>query len=137
MTAEELARIEALCFPDANTTWSADEFARHMGATGQITHATPEGFIVGRATADQAEIYTICVLPDHRRRGIGRQLLRDFCTRARGMGVSSVFLEVSAVNEAARDLYQGEGFDQVGKRLGYYQTPEGEAIDALILQKAL
>jgi ribosomal-protein-alanine N-acetyltransferase len=47
-----------------------------------------------------------------------------------------VFLEVGSRNEAACALYEACGFESVGERPGYYQTPDG-AEDALIMRAAL
>ena len=44
-----------------------------------------------------------------------------------------MFLEVSTRNPAARGLYQQLGFQQVGRRKGYY----ADGSDALVMSKSL
>jgi [ribosomal protein S18]-alanine N-acetyltransferase len=51
-------------------------------------------------------------------------------------GVRVLFLEVGVDNPAARALYAQAGFEEVGRRLGYYTRPNGLA-DALVLRLLL
>ena len=60
-----------------------------------------------------------------------------FLAEARTRGAESAFLEVSAANLPAQSLYARKGFDQKGKRRGYYQTPDQTRIDALVLVRAI
>ncbi|MGB3553688.1 MAG: GNAT family N-acetyltransferase [Jannaschia sp.] len=92
----------------------------------------PDGFVLGRNVADEAELLTIAVSPDHRRRGLGRRLLTRFATEARACGAVAAFLEVAADNAAARALYAGCGWRAVGQRTGYY-----EGIDAIAMRRDL
>ena len=74
----------------------------------------------------EAEIHTIGVDPDHQRRGIGRALLRGLLAVADEIG-ATVFLEVRTDNEAARALYEAEGFTVVGLRKRYYRPSGADA----------
>jgi len=89
--------------------------------------------ILARTIADEAEVLTLAVQPAAQRAGIGRALLSRALATARLHGAVAMFLEVSSTNAAARGLYTGAGFVQVGSRLGYY--PEGG--DALVLRRLL
>jgi ribosomal-protein-alanine N-acetyltransferase len=44
---------------------------------------------------------------------------------------------VAAVNAAAVALYEAAGWTHAGRRRGYYRTPEGVHIDALLMSKTL
>jgi len=79
---------------------------------------------------DEAHITLLFVHPDHRRQGLGQQLLTGLLRSARSRGLAWATLEVSEKNTAALALYQKFGFETIGKRKGYYQKT-GE--DALIL----
>lgn len=79
--------------------------------------------------AGELEILNVAVLPERRRRGLGRRLLGLLLQVARKMGITRAVLEVRTGNVPAIALYEGLGFVQAGLRPRYY-TDTGE--DALI-----
>lgn len=95
------------------------------------------GFIIARAMADEAEILTLVVAPEHRRRGIGRALVLSAATHAERLGARTLFLEVETANKAAIALYEALGFRSVGLRPGYYRSPPGQIADGLTMRAAL
>jgi len=94
---------------------------------------TPMGFILCRVAADEAEVLTIAVLPESRRRGLARALLAEARHRAAAQGAMRLLLEVSVQNAPALALYRGAGFAEVGRRRGYYAESGGKSVDAAIL----
>ena len=90
------------------------------------------GFIAGdvRPSEKVAWIATIGVLPEYRRRGIGKALLQA-CERQ--LGVPRVRLCVRAANQEAIQLYLNEGYRKTEIWAKYYQDGE----DALVMEKAL
>ena len=82
---------------------------------------------------DDAHISSGAVAGEARRRGHGRRLVRALVALAGSLGAEAVTLEVRASNGAARALYGGCGFEEVGERGRYY--PDGE--DAVIMTLAL
>lgn len=136
MTPEALADLHAACF-ETPRPWNAAEFASLIDGPGAILIAEGEGFVLGRSLAGEAEILTIAVRPGVRRMGIGTRLLSGFIAAARDAGAGTVFLEVAADNAAAQGLYRAAGFVEAGRRRAYYRTPQGEAIDALVLRNGL
>lgn len=97
-----------------------------------LLHQTA-GFLLGRVIADEAELLTLAVDPDARRQGIGRALTSEFAAEAARHGARLAFLEVAADNRAAIALYQAQGWQEAGRRPGYY----GPGTDALTLRLAL
>ena len=93
----------------------------------------PCGFHLSRSAGDEAEIISIGVQRQARRRGVGGALLQNVFDRAHPSGVSAVFVEMAADNAAASSLYRGTGFVQVGRRTGYYVSDAGVQ-DALVLR---
>ena len=136
MTAEELAAIHgrAMVVPPP---WSAQTFQGFLDIPGAILATSADGFALGRVVADEAELLTLAVAPEARRRGQAQQCLQDFEHNSRNMGAARVFLEVAATNAAARALYREAGFDEDGVRKGYYRSPTGDVIDAIVMSKAL
>jgi [ribosomal protein S18]-alanine N-acetyltransferase len=71
-----------------------------------------------------AHLNLLAVAPEHRRQGLGRQLMDWLTATAIEAGVFRINLEVRTHNEAALFFYQGLGFDQLGVVQGYYQGRE-------------
>jgi ribosomal-protein-alanine N-acetyltransferase len=137
MTPEALAALHARCFDQAPRPWTAAEFAALLAERGAILALRPQGFALGRVAADEAELLTIAVAPEARRRGLGRALAASFEASARDLGAVAAYLEVAETNAAARALYAGLGWRVAGRRPGYYTRRDGPPIAALVLRKAL
>jgi ribosomal-protein-alanine N-acetyltransferase len=106
-----------------------------LGVTALIAsrNSVPEGFILYRAVADEAEVLTFGIAPGRRRAGTGRALLAEMETRAGAAGAQRVFLEVSERNAGAIALYESAGWTVCGGRKGYY----ADGADARLLEKRL
>ncbi len=124
-----LAALHATSFPDA---WDAEAIADLLATPGTFAFHMPDGFVMARVAAGEAEILTLAVVPAARGQGLGRTLLQAAINKAREMGATTMFLEVGADNPAARALYASLGFTKVGDRKGYYQGR-----DALVLRLPL
>jgi ribosomal-protein-alanine N-acetyltransferase len=137
MTPADLATLHARAFTTPRP-WSEAEFTALLA--DPLAFLLVEGdaaFLLGRAVAGEAELLTIAVAPEARRLGLGRKLVGRFIYQARLRGAESAFLEVAEDNAAARGLYRASGFAEAGRRRGYYRTPEGKAVDALVLVRSL
>jgi len=139
--APVLAALHAEAFDEP---WSAVDFATllaDVGAAGVIAVDAaceePLGFVLCRRVVDEAEVLTIAVRADCRRRGVGAALLRACARRLLDAGAATLFLEVAEDNAAARALYESLGFLPVGRRKGYYARPGGGAVDAFVLSTDL
>ncbi len=131
---DELAALHGRVFT-VPRPWSAAEIVGLLESTGMFLLAEPQGFLMGRAIAGEAELLTLAVAPEARRQGIGARLVAGFLTEARARQAESAFLEVAADNLAALALYDAAGFRQAGRRRGYYATATGP-VDALVLSRA-
>lgn len=129
-TPEQLANLHASAFA---APWDAAAFADLLGQAGVFAETGDDGFILIRVVADEAEVLTLAVRPEARRRGLAARLVEAAAARAAALGAESLFLEVAADNAAARALYARCGFTEAGRRRGYYAREGGEATDALIL----
>lgn len=131
MTPADIARLLADTLPGLRP-WSADEVADALAAPGAVTAIRPHGFALGRAVADEAELYAIAVHPDHRRAGEGARLLAAWERAAVAHRAGRLFLEVAVDNAPARALYARAGWSEAGRRRAYY----GPGRDALILTRS-
>ena len=132
--AARLASIHAEAFAGAHDTpWSAAAFADLLDQAGVFAVESPDGFILMRTVADEAEILTLAVRPGARRAGLGARLVGEGALAAAARGAVRVFLEVAEDNAAARALYARAGFVEAGRRTGYYAAADGGRRDALLL----
>ncbi len=124
-----LAEIEKICFSEP---WSEAVFKDFLGGNGSIVLAaasegTVVGYVTGAYVLDQSDIYNIAVADDHRRKGVGDALLREFFAALPDC-VKSVGLEVRESNLAAISMYKKNGFETVGMRKNFYISPRENAV---------
>jgi ribosomal-protein-alanine N-acetyltransferase len=93
------------------------------------------GFIISRKVLDEAEVLTIAVAPEYRRRGTAAALLECHLSHLAMERVRRLFLEVDEANRAAKGLYAKFGFVEKGRREAYYRTSGGTRSAALVMQK--
>ena len=118
--AEVMAAIHAGAFP-ARERWGGDAIAAQLMLHGVFGLIAPEGaMILARVIADEAEVLTLATMPPVRRRGLARALLGAAQDRSRASGAAAIYLEVAETNLAARALYAGLGYVEIGRRPRYY-----------------
>lgn len=132
--------IERRSFP--TDAWSAEMMAAELASPHgrylvDVEPSAGSEIVVGyggvralRGSAD-SDIQTIALDADHRGSGRGRALLRALLAEAEERGAREVFLEVRADNPVAQALYLSEGFVEIGRRAGYYQPDD---VDAVIMR---
>lgn len=132
----QIALLERRCFSDP---WSETSVA------GELTNplslwlvalagSAVVGYVGSQTVLDEADVMNVAVDPAYRRQGVGKGLMLALMAALRQAGVRTLALEVRASNEAAQALYKNLGFEQAGRRPGYYARPRE---DALILKKRL
>jgi len=94
------------------------------------------GYGIVMLSAGEAHILNICIEPDFQKKGLGRYLLRHILKKSKQTDVDMVLLEVRRSNTTAQQLYQSEGFHELGVRKAYYPADNGRE-DAIILAKYL
>jgi ribosomal-protein-alanine N-acetyltransferase len=137
----DVPALHALHATAFDAPWPAEEIERLMRIMGGFAvlaeEAGPQGFVLTRTVADEAEILTLAVAPDFRRRGIGRSLVEAAALEAARRGARSFFLEVAEDNPGALALYESADFQAVGLRRAYYARPDARPADALVLRRPL
>lgn len=134
--ARSCAALHARCFTSPRP-WTEAEFAVFLENPNAVFCDKPGGFALGRVVLDEAELLTIAIAPEHRRKGRARSVLTGFLSLATARGASMCFLEVAASNCAALGLYHGAGFRESGRRRGYYVQADGPPVDAILLSRRL
>jgi ribosomal-protein-alanine N-acetyltransferase len=94
------------------------------------------GYGILMLSPGEAHILNICIDPDYQRKGLGRYLLRHLIKKSVQTDIDMVLLEVRCSNMNALQLYQSEGFNELGIRKAYYPADGGRE-DAIILAKYL
>jgi ribosomal-protein-alanine N-acetyltransferase len=118
----EIAAIQANC-PEAAQWRPADYLNCDLHVC--VREDRIAGFAVSRVTGPgERELLNLAVAPEFRRHGVGAELVQPLVTTP---GIC-VFLEVRESNQTARLFYKSQGFQQVGVRPGYYESPQESAI---------
>lgn len=133
MICEELASPHSdyllAVAPDEETRAEDDDPSQVRGL------ARAGGLVFGyggiKTLGDSADIMTIGILPQARRAGLGRMLVKALLEEAVRRGARTVFLEVRESNQGARALYTSEGFREVGRIRRYFHNPLEDAITML------
>ena len=137
---DEICELEEQCFPEE--PWSRQMFeeelrndmalfvvAEEQGTNESGEHCEAKDRIVGYIIAwviapVESQVGSIAVLPEYRRRGLGRQMLEILFAACRETGTRDTYLEVRVSNEPAIALYRSMGFENDGIRKRYYQDGE-------------
>ena len=125
--AKIISEIHAKCFAE---NWG-ENICRDMLTNNQYFGFIVSncGFILCKRILEEAEIITFCMLPEYRKRGLGKLLINEVIQHANILSYSKIFLEVSKDNTAAINLYKSFGFEKISERKGYYKT-QNDPIDA-------
>ncbi len=93
-------------------------------------------YAVMMSAMDEVQLLNLSVLPEHRRRGLGSELLVHMFDAARRYGATRMLLEVRAGNESGLALYRRFLFGEIGRRRGYYPAAKGRE-DAIVMARDL
>lgn len=129
--AEELAKLEAECFshPRSETAILSeiDQPERYLLLTCKV-RGQLEGYVGLEYVLDEGYITDLAVFPNCRRYGVGTALMLTLEERGRELKLRFLTLEVRAGNLAALGLYWKLGYQEVGRRPGFYTDPKEDAV---------
>jgi ribosomal-protein-alanine N-acetyltransferase len=158
--ADALFRLHRRCF-SGNAMWSARAFAHALNddrfvllhapwppaTVGRAEVDEPGGFVLGRVAVDEADMLTLAIQPALRRRGMARALVTRFEATMRARGARMGYLEVAEDNLPGRALYRAAGWEEAGRRPGYYRAAKAagpgaaavpaSGVDAVLMRKRL
>jgi len=135
-SAAQLAVLHRAAFV-SQRPWTRTEFENLLASKHCHALTEPNGFALIRVIADEAELLTLAVHPEHQNAGLGRSLLTRAMLTAHEYGAFEIFLEVAEDNARAVRLYLSSGFAQVATRANYYSRANSEPVDALLLSRSL
>lgn len=137
MTESDLDVVMAIESVIYTHPWTRGNFADALAAGNHCLvlewHGVMVGYAVLAAGAGEAHLLNLSIAAAWQRRGLGRALLHHVIDAARGLDVTTMFLEVRVSNAAARALYAAEGFREIGIRRAYYPAHGGRE-DAIVLE---
>lgn len=127
---EGISEIEGECF---ESPWSEVALRVEASAGNCVFLAASQGgrllaFVIVRVMADECEVYKVAVTAPARRQGIALALMEEALSRAKQLGAEKAYLEVRESNKAAAALYARLGFETVGLRKDYYDSPRENAV---------
>ncbi len=131
---EQVAALEKVLF---SSPWSHKSVASEVKKPRSlwlvaVEEDTVAGYIGSQSVGEEADMMNLAVRLDYQGKGVGKMLVSGLVEALSEKGVHSLALEVRESNLVAIALYQKLGFEQVGRRKGYYRNPRE---DGLILRK--
>lgn len=130
----QIAQLEKMCF---SSPWSERSIESELTNPlalwlVAVDNDRVAGYVGSQSVMGEADMMNLAVDPEYRRMGVGNRLVEMLIDALSEEAVHSLTLEVRASNIGAISLYEKMGFQQVGRRPGYYSNPKE---DALILRK--
>ena len=120
--------------------WSASQYNEEFSApTRHFVVALDDAqSIIGYAGvfapgAAEADVLTVGVVPNHRGKGVARQLMELLTNWAHNQGSTAMMLEVKVDNAEAIGLYESLGYSKLNTRKDYF----GPGLDALVMRLEL
>ena len=120
--------------------WSASQYKEEFSAPTRhfVVALDDEQSIIGYAGvfapgAAEADVLTVGVVPNHRGKGIARQLMALITDWAHKQGSTAMMLEVKVDNQDAIGLYEALGYSKLNTRKDYF----GPGLHALVMRLEL
>jgi ribosomal-protein-alanine acetyltransferase len=129
---DDVAALELACFP---VPWKRDYFASEIDAPHRFNRVARDargelaGYVFCAWAGGEVHVNKIAVDERQRRRGVATLLMSDVFALAYKVRAEDIYLEVRFSNAPARIFYEGLGFEDAGRRSGYYFDGE----DALVM----
>ncbi|HEU0276896.1 MAG TPA: ribosomal protein S18-alanine N-acetyltransferase [Rhodanobacteraceae bacterium] len=140
MTRADLAAVANVEAAAYEFPWSRGIFKSCLDNGHHCWVLERHGRIIGHGIlsigADEAHVLNLCVAPLHQGQGHGHYLLQRLLDLARWHHAQRVFLEVRPSNELAHGMYERAGFNEIGRRPGYYPARHGRE-DAIVMAMEL
>ena len=125
---ESIYRIEVACFKERRFRKDhVDWILRNDRAVTLVEESNGgrlDGAIMLLFEGQFCRVLSVATMPEHRRRGLGTEMMRAAEGEARKRSCARVRLEVSTRNYSAIEFYRGLGYKTDGVLYGYYSWGE-------------
>lgn len=127
----QVAQIEQLSF---SSPWSEQSFYEELENSlacywiWEREDGNIGGYLGSWIILDEVQITNIAIHPDYRRERGAYLLLEQMFAHMKELDLFSATLEVRPSNEPAIHLYQKFGFQEAGRRAGYYEDDHEDAL---------
>lgn len=134
---DEILAIEEVAY---SHPWSrgnfSDSFSNGDTAWG-LRNAASElvGYFLVMPVVDELHLLNFAIRVKNQRQGLGRIMLRYLLDYARAQDMDSVLLEVRQSNVRAIQIYLADGFQEIGRRKGYYPAANQTREDAIVMRR--
>jgi ribosomal-protein-alanine N-acetyltransferase len=134
--AAVLAELQAQALPPG---WAASDIAVFCGDSSRLVLKAMDGAVLlGLAilqfAADEAEILSVAVAQQARRRGAGSAIMEKAISICKERLISCIYLEAAESNGPALRLYEKFGFFTFTRRRNYYLSASPAPESALIMR---
>lgn len=127
--------IEQAVYPHPWTRGNfVDSLASGYSAWTVYDGAELAGYFLLMIAVDEAHLLNVSVAAARQGQGLGRYLLDKVAACARGLGASSILLEVRPSNQRALAVYLRYGFVEIGRRKNYYPAHHGQREEAIVMR---
>jgi [ribosomal protein S18]-alanine N-acetyltransferase len=96
------------------------------------------GYLVWMRVVDEVHLLNVALSPARQGRGLGAWMMRQLMDQVRAVGIDQILLEVRPSNASAIRLYRRLGFEDIGRRKGYYPNSASQQNgreDAIVMRK--
>lgn len=136
---DQVIDLELACFPHPWPRRVFEALIQHDKAIALVGESLPSRAVaavlclmlepeIGRDDPTRVMIQNLVVDSRYRRRGVATHLLLTGLRQAQGLGGRTALLEVRPSNQAARRMYYCLGFENRGRKPGYYAIPPEDAL---------
>jgi N-acetylglutamate synthase-like GNAT family acetyltransferase len=77
-------------------------------------------YVLYKVSAEIIEIKNIAVATSHQGMGIGKQMLKDACVRAKKNGFTEIIIGTGDVLSMQLQLYKSDGFEEYDKKRNFF-----------------
>jgi ribosomal protein S18 acetylase RimI-like enzyme len=114
---DDLQSLQALLLADAGALLVAEEPAQLTSGSGEVV-----GSLIAAWNGWRGSFYRLAVRPDHRRRGLGRRLVREGEERLRERGAGRLDAIVAPDDAAATGFWEALGYERQRDRVRFVRN---------------